>query len=129
MGQYWKVYNLDKKEMLNPHKLGNGLKLWEQFASHPGTGCALIALLANMPEARGGGDLQNDPVIGSWAGNRIALIGDYAEENDLEGFNAKQIYYSEEYRDISEEIAKVIEHELNGYFEGDGWRHFIENKS
>ena len=26
------------------------------------------------------------------------------------------------YRDISQMVAKVIEHELGGKFEGDGWR-------
>src|SRR5882672_4357926 len=112
MGQYWKVVNLDKREYVLPHKLGAGLKLWEQLAAHPGTGAALIVLCAAMPEARGGGDLdlkenwhgperkfpqhnmepgpmpQDYPsvavrTIGRWAGDRIALIGDYAEDADL----------------------------------------------
>lgn len=101
MGQYWKVCNLDKKEFLDPHKLGSGLKLWEQVAANPGTGTALVILCAAMPEARGGGDLDLDDnwhgpervfprdnvkpgpmptgyqaitheVIGRWAGDRIA---------------------------------------------------------
>jgi len=109
MGQYWLPVNLDKKEFVNPHMLGTGLKLWEQLANHPGTGAALIVLCAAMPEPRGGGDFDksNEPynfkklckqkifnlpekyedianiTIGRWAGDRIALVGDYAEDTDF----------------------------------------------
>lgn len=83
MGQYWIPVNLDKKEFIDPHKLASGLKLWEQLANHPGTGAALIMLCAAMPERRGGGDFKPDRVIGRWAGDRIALVGDYAEDSDL----------------------------------------------
>jgi hypothetical protein len=191
MGQYWKVVNLDRKEYVNPHKLGCGLKLWEQLAGHPGTGAALIILCAAMPEQRGGGDLDLDDeegfvsdlkeaagqgyaeiakrTIGRWAGDRIALIGDYAERGDLKpGDNADIIYdlcttdeerlsivanfrkHTQEirdagdprgaaavvedkasrlakaklYKDISDDVCTVIEHELRGKFSGDGWRHF-----
>ena len=94
MGQYWMVVNLDKREYVCPHKVGAGLKLWEQLAAHPGTGAALVVLCAAMPEQRGGGDFNFDDTpegyaaiaertIGRWAGNRIALVGDYAERGDL----------------------------------------------
>lgn len=157
MGQYWWPVNLDKKEYINPHVLGTGLKLWEQLANHPGTGSALIVLCAAMPEARGGGDFdlfedwhgsewdpaESQPVptkkeyheiaektIGRWAGDRIALIGDYAEDDDLPGFNAKEIFekMGNEYVDISQNVAIIIEHELNGRYRGDGWREFSYKK-
>jgi hypothetical protein len=94
MGQYWIPVNLDRREFVNPHKLGAGLKLWEQLAAHPGTGGALVILTAAMPECRGGGDFRSinaegedgeiaRRTIGRWAGDRIALIGDYAEDFDL----------------------------------------------
>jgi hypothetical protein len=162
-GQYWQVVNLDKREFLNPHKLGAGLKLWEQLANHRGTGAALIVLCAAMPEPRGGGDfdLENNwhgpertfpehntgpgpmpesypeiakRTIGRWAGDRIALVGDYAEDSDLpKKFRASKIYekcWSEgdgkkprgRYKDISDDVARVIEHELGGRYEGDGWK-------
>lgn len=181
MGQYWLVVNLDKKEYIYPHKLGAGLKLWEQLANHPGTGAALIVLCAAMPERRGGGDfdLQENwhgpertlpehnitpgpmpssyeeiamQTIGRWAGDRIALVGDYAEDSDLPAeFRASHIYWlchissKEEltefnkkceehdepvfteqdiYTDVSGLVAKVIEHELQGEFIGSGWREF-----
>lgn len=122
MGQYWYAVNLDKREFANPHKLGTGLKLWEQLANHPGTGAALIILCAAMPEPRGGGDLDLDAnwhgpertfpennlspgpmpeeypaiakrTIGRWAGDRVALVGDYAVDTDLASeFEASKIY-------------------------------------
>lgn len=169
MGQYWNVCNLDRRECVIPHKLGVGAKLWEQLANHPGTGAALIILCAAMPEARGGGDLDLDEnwhgperefpkhgaapgpmpeeypaiakrTIGRWAGDRIALVGDYAEMGDLPQSDMANLIYhlcNEEgrkveglrpYKDISDDVARVIEHELKGKFVGDGWKEFQTNQ-
>lgn len=188
MGQYWITVNLDKREFINPHKVATGLKLWEQLANHPGTGAALIILTAAMPEVRGGGDFDLEKnwhgperefpehnitpgpmpddyseiarrTIGRWAGDRIALIGDYAERSDLapehdadlvydlchgEEARQKTVAYMQQrakeagieeyrekadrlaslplYRDISDDVCTVIQHELNGKFVGEGWR-------
>lgn len=160
MGQYWKPVNLDKKEYVDPHKLGAGLKLWEQLVSHPGTSAALVILCAAMPEVRGGGDLdlaknwhgpertfpehnatpgpmpESYPTIaartiGRWAGDRIALIGDYAENGDLALEHCASTIYTEcgrngAYRDVTDDVCAVIEHELGGKFVGDGWRTWQE---
>jgi len=126
MGQYWLPVNLDKKEFVDPHKLGTGLKLWEQLANQHGTGSALIILTAAMPDRRGGGDLQEAEIIGRWAGDRIAIVGDYAEDTDLpEQFNAASIYdacQEGEYKDVSAEVCAVMERELDIKFTGTGWR-------
>jgi hypothetical protein len=147
------LVNLDKREFVNPHQVGAGLKLWEQLATHPGTGAAMIVLCAAMPEARGGGDLSRDSeaaqqVIGRWAGDRIALVGDYAEDSDLPTrHRARRIYGLcqphkdgatrgpdprvkcacrgrpyRHYTDISALVATVLERELAGKFSGEGWR-------
>lgn len=79
--------------------------------------------------------------IGRWAGDRIALVGDYAERGDLPDADAAEtIYgrcesaaYPEEkptgpqphFRDISPNVCAVIEHELHGSFVGTGWRNFV----
>ena len=160
MGQYWRAVNLDRKEFLDPYKLGTGAKLWEQLANSPGVGAALIVLGAAMPENRGGGDFDLEEnwhgpereqamadnviagmtpgqftedyqetakrTIGRWAGGRIALVGDYAEDTDLPlEFSAAGIYdkcASGEYLDITQDVSRVIEHELNGKFEGDDYK-------
>jgi hypothetical protein len=53
----------------------------------------LAILLANS-NGRGGGDLRSDnPIIGSWAGDRIVIAGDYAEIGDAcEAYVKKNIY-------------------------------------
>jgi hypothetical protein len=147
MGQYWKVVNLDKREFVHPHKLGTGLKLWEQVAGHPGTGVAMIILCAAMPHPRGSGDLNMDDdiarrTIGRWAGDRVCLVGDYAKDSDMPGFpgfgglyglcmdaddetNDETNDETEPFTDISDDVAHVIEVELDGAFEVDGgWRKF-----
>ena len=142
MGQYWKPVNLDKKEYIHPHSLGAGLKLWEQLANHPGTAAALILLCAAHPYSRGGGDLGDNPyyhgdaeltddsiIIGRWAGDRIALVGDYAEDGDLpEEFQASTIYGECEeggkYKDITEMVAAVLLEQLGGQFTGNGWKSY-----
>lgn len=79
MGQYYKIANLDKKQYLHPHRCGDGLKLMEFGLSSFGTMSALAILLADG-NGRGGGDLRSDAsIIGSWSGDRITIVGDYAD--------------------------------------------------
>jgi len=79
MGQYYYVVNLDKREYLYPHKFGDGLKLCEFGASGCGTMLGLAVLLSNG-NGGGGGDIDSDDeIIGSWAGDRIVLAGDYGD--------------------------------------------------
>ncbi len=76
--------------------------------------------------------------IGRWAGDRIAVLGDYAEDTDLQKkHKASKIYtmcragqrpddYPDvisHWVDISEDVRQVIEHECGGTFSaGTGWR-------
>jgi len=116
MGQYWVAVNLDKKEKIDARKLGCGLKLWEQVANQ-NPGAALIILCAALREERGGGDLSLDSsvakrTIGRWAGDRIALVGDYAKDTDLAPEHEASKIYEAEWTDISEDVLRVIEDEL-----------------
>lgn len=129
MGQYHYIVNLDKQEFIHPHKLGAGLKLWEQAASgYPLT--ALLLLLA-VSNGRGGGDFSEETdehteLIGSWGGDRIAIVGDYAEDDDMAPeFEAGSIYHKcaeEEFEDISERVRPLVEAFRGVRFTGDGWR-------
>ena len=105
MGQYHKLYNVDKKEYVSGHGIDNGLKLLEQVGFSKSTASALWLLLANS-NGRGGGDAPEHPLIGSWAGDRILVQGDYAEDGD-------RGYVSEDelatYTDISPQVAELLE--------------------
>ena len=80
MGQYYVVINLDKQEFLKTYKFNDGAKLLEFGCSADGTMTALAVLLSDG-NGRGGGDLHSeDPIIGSWSGDRIVIAGDYADE-------------------------------------------------
>ena len=143
MGQYHYIVNLDKREFLDPYKLGSGLKLWEQLASH-WPGVALIPLLA-CSNGRGGGDLayaddekpngyaqKAKAVIGRWAGDRIAIVGDYAEHEDLAEEHSAEMIYDNcnggDWRDITDLVCDILAHELGVAFTGDGWRSVTEAK-
>lgn len=126
MGQYYKIVNLDKQQFIDPHKFGDGLKLWEFSASGAGVLSALAMLLATS-NGRGGGDIDTDnPVVGSWRGNRIAVVGDYTEDDDLPDVpEASKIYKmcsDGEYTDISDQLVPIVEKEFNVKITGDGWR-------
>lgn len=131
MGQYHLTCNLTKREFLDPHKLGDGLKLLEQASSQYGTMAALWGLIA-APQARGGGDFDTHPLVGRWHGDRIALVGDYADQDDLPSrFNAHNIYEDcrdvqdgrpSKWKDISELAASFLIHEFHITLEGTGWR-------
>jgi hypothetical protein len=94
MGQYHVLVNLDKHEAVWPHGVGDGLKLLEWSDGGMLTVMQLLLSCAIKGGARGGGDYDSaNPLIGSWAGDRIAVVGDYAEDGDLPAeFGASSIY-------------------------------------
>jgi hypothetical protein len=110
MGQYHYVINQDKREFLHPHKFNDGLKLLE-FSSGGLTTMALASLLATS-NGRGGGDLHADhPLIGSWAGDRIVIVGDYYQANDVAGTDNPWMEpdeLSEPWTDISDAALDML---------------------
>ncbi len=85
MGQYHYIVNLDRGEFIQPHGIGSGLKLAE-MANTTSIATALTMLLA-CSSGRGGGDFSQisdrKKVVGRWAGDRIAIVGDYADDECL----------------------------------------------
>ena len=72
MGQYY-IVNIDKKQYLHPHKFGDGIKLME-------FGCSSLGVLTGLTILLASGLHSDNPIIGSWAGDRIVIAGDYADE-------------------------------------------------
>lgn len=96
MGQYFKIVNLDKKEVIHPHRLSQGAKLWEIGASDT---LSILTLALRKSSEGGGGDVQkNFPSMGRWAGDRIVLIGDYDESGLYQT--------SREWKDVSKEFIR-----------------------
>lgn len=84
MAQYHILVNLTKKQFVSPGGLGRGLKQLEHIDR---MGMAMY-LLTVVPASRGGGDIWRDDLvfIGSWLGDRIAIVGDYSEDSDCPSF-------------------------------------------
>lgn len=103
MGQYFIIVNSTKKEFIHPHCLGNGLKFLE-FAVSQNTPLALCYLL-RQSNSSGGGDIaqsvESDSALymGSWAGDSIAVVGDY-DSSELYELAEK------EYKNISHEVTR-----------------------
>lgn len=162
MGQYHKIVNLDKREFFDHYAFGSGAKLLEQHGS--GSASSALHLLLACSSGRGGGDYQSDPwhkdgnpdaVVGRWAGDRIAIVGDYAEDTDLAPEHGAGTIYTlcltvedrekhrEEveksggrrptaeqersiYDDITHLLVPVMEREFECVYVGDGWKNRIE---
>ena len=101
MGQYYKVVNKTKKEFLDPHSFGHGAKLMEFVSDAEGMLQSLAILLAEG-NGRGGGDFSSDnPLIGSWSGDEITIVGDYADSGLYD-------IARDSYKDISDDACKML---------------------
>jgi hypothetical protein len=79
MGQYFKIVNENKKEVVNPWKLGGGAKFFEWLYNNQ---ARVLIWLVRKSNETGGGDIDDFTTyqtLGRWAGDRITLIGDYDE--------------------------------------------------
>ncbi|MFO1043313.1 MAG: hypothetical protein U0941_16080 [Planctomycetaceae bacterium] len=106
MGQYFKAVNFDKKEVVCPWCLSGGAKLWEWAANSYGAIFTLLLrkssaagggdyygypprmvqmdsptdmqnMLSEIAEVEGQPIAPDDTIVGRWAGDRVALVGDY----------------------------------------------------
>lgn len=85
-GQYFMIVNLSKKEFITPYKMASGAKLWEILANNVPT--SVLGFLLRQSNEGGGGDFHDTTYqenkrkfCGRWAGDKIAIIGDYDESN------------------------------------------------
>lgn len=104
IGQYWLIINEDKKEYIEAHTFGDGIKLMEFGCSQCGTLTGLTLLLADeTTNGRGNGDFRGDgkDILGRWHGDRIKIVGDYGDDGLY-----KQAH--KEWDDISKSVLATI---------------------
>ena len=88
MSQYHELVNLDKKEYVHAHRIGNGLKLLEQVGFAKSTSTALWFMLA-CSNGRGEGDARN--------------------KSSIDGLDALAIYEDlDNYTDISYQVRMML---------------------
>jgi hypothetical protein len=77
MGEYFVICNLDKKELISPSGFGHGNKPGDFVQNARGgvlSGLLELLLLGGSFSAI---DERQRHIVGRWAGDRIAIIGDY----------------------------------------------------
>jgi hypothetical protein len=90
MGQYHHPVCIEAEEELDPAGMDSGLKEGEQGFSRPSTPNAIVAFVC----ARGGNmpaDCSQSLLIGRWAGKRVLIQGDYAEDGDIPGWKGPRL--------------------------------------
>lgn len=100
MGQYFKFINHDKKEVVISWNIGTGAKLWEWCVNNS---AGIFPFLLRKSNEGGGGDIcKNYKTAGRWAGDRVALVGDYDESREYQ--------QAEDYKNISRQVADDYNH-------------------
>lgn len=133
MGQYHILVNLDKREVVNPHHLGLGLKQREHNGAFDGTLADALYFLTMTSPARGGGDYPQTDISGQWAGDRCVVLGDYTEDSDIPRYVGAGILWEQigenahgEWKDISEDVAYELGVVFGFRMEGDGWKRRVD---
>ena len=116
MGQYHRVANHSRKEYINGHGLGCGIKLWEMASSRYSPATALMLLMA-QDNGGGGGDVSPHPLVGSWAGDKIGVHGDYGNSPE------SQAVWSDDsgYRDITPQVREMMQECLELSYAKNEW--------
>jgi len=81
MGQYFKIVNYDKREYVDPWEIGGTAKLFE-WCANPQAGVFPFLLARSDDGERSFRD--EYPTAGRWAGDRVALVGDYDRSGDYQ---------------------------------------------
>tara|TARA_R110002020_G_scaffold16849_3_gene59496 strand:+ start:706 stop:1149 length:444 start_codon:yes stop_codon:yes gene_type:complete len=115
MGQYFIAVNEDKKEFIHPHRFGDGLKFFEIVAN----GCGFMGALGYLLRRSNEG-FEDISIVGSWAGDRVSIVGDYDESRLY-----TRAQHEEHWKDVGWEVLEAMV--LDGYLrsaldEGTAWR-------
>jgi hypothetical protein len=85
MGQYHKLVNLDKQEVVDPHEIGLFSKQYEHTGVEGSLADAIYLLVMSSP-ASGGGDWPLTDVSGRWCGDRVVVVGDYTQPDAIPNY-------------------------------------------
>ena len=112
MGQYHKLINITKKEYIVGHDIGINLKHYEQIGFEGSMADVLYCLMiAQGNDYRGGGDVSGHKAIGRWAGDHVAIVGDYYNEYE-DKHDYRSLYDIVEsdrhYKNISPSIRSML---------------------
>lgn len=116
MGQYHRLVNLDKQEWVDPHGLGLGSKQYEHTGAFDGSLADAIYLLVMSSPARGGGDWPETDASGRWAGDRVVVLGDYTQDNEVKGIENVREFYKKmdsDFIDITNEVRNGFKKVFN----------------
>lgn len=103
MGQYHKLVNIDKQEVVDPHGIGLFSKQYEHTGIEGSLADAIYLLVMSSPDS-GGGDWPGTVVSGRWCGDRVVVLGDYTQDGSIRGYegDASKLYSeSKDWLDIS----------------------------
>ena len=112
MGQYHKLINITKKEFVVGYDIGILAKHYEQIGFEGSMADVLYCLMiAQGNDNRGGGDVSGHKFIGRWAGDHVAIVGDYYDEK-TDNPKYKNLYDIGEddrhYKNISPSIRAML---------------------
>jgi len=112
MGQYHKLINITKKEYIVGHDIGINLKHYEQIGFEGSMADVLYCLMiAQGNDYRGGGDVSGHRAIGRWAGDHVAIVGDYYHK-DTDKYDYRSLYDivadDRHYKNISPSIRSML---------------------
>jgi hypothetical protein len=116
MGQYFVIVNVDKREFLDPGYFGHGFKLGDLVRGGPTGALTGLTYLLALSGSIAGADLhEHDPMFGRWAGDRIAIVGEYFQgavgsiswETELTYTRVKG--WQDGWVDVSEHVLRSIE--------------------
>ena len=112
MGQYHKLINVTKKEYVSGFDIGMMAKHYEQIGFQGAMADVLYCLMiAQGNDYRGGGDVSGHKLIGHWAGDHVAIVGDYYEEKK-DNPKYRNLYHivddDRHYKNISPSIRSML---------------------
>jgi hypothetical protein len=111
MGQYYKPACPDTGEYLYSHAFGDGLKLME-FGSGTAMISGIAALVALPSEDERGSWTGASHLLGAWAGKRLVITGDYADEGRFVPPEYQELnlysYVGDHGKDISTDVMNAL---------------------